>query len=122
MALTDMCVAVRGNRPMAVISKSDTDSYLALKGVSIKKIEDYVTGDKLLDQVQQLVSTCGYEFIGCSENDEYIVEIHNGDWKRDHLYMDDVMWECFNASCARVSEIGSSGDDGYSAQRFYKIK
>ena len=125
MALTDYVVAVRSEDmvPITAITKKDKDEFIkTYKNVDFKDIADYVISKDLLGQVQEFIeNVMGYEFEGRSQKDEYVVEIYLGDWKHDHLRLNQLMKDIFNMDIVN-SEVFDDGDgDCYSARRFYKL-
>lgn len=61
-----------------------------------------------------------YEY-GIRPNGEVNVDVHWGDWKHDHLYIDYVM-EHNGFTQVRVMPFGEpTGDDTYSATHVYKL-
>ena len=125
MALTDYVVAVRSEDmvPITAITKKDKDEFIkTYKNVDFKDIADYVISKDLLGQVQEFIeNVMGYEFEGRSQKDEYVVEIYLGDWKHDHLRLNQLMKDIFNMDIVN-SEVLDDGDgDCYSARRFYKL-
>lgn len=88
--------------------------------VHIKDISEFIKSETLEAQIEELMSAAGYYDI--YPNNGYVaIEIIWGDWKHDHIHVNDLMREAFGLKMEKETITEEDGDDAYSSIHYYKI-
>jgi hypothetical protein len=83
--------------------------------------------EKIYNKIYDLLNeklNCYFEayYHGCFEDIHIYVEINDGDWKHDHAYLRNLIYEAFDGKYEYEEQlIGESDSDCYSAKHIFKF-
>ena len=94
---------------------------LVSRAVSINQF--FKNCDTLEEKLQRLLekALCTSDDYEVVDNKYISISINWGDWKHDHLYIDQLMQGVFGLTCIKEEVTDEDGSDCYSATHYYEI-